>query len=196
MKEVVIASYNKGKVAEFKKALAHLPVNVLSLSDFECIPEAEETGSTFAQNAVLKARHYQKYTKKACLADDSGLAVAALNGAPGVLSARYAGKQASDIQNNEKLLAVMQQIDDRKARFCCVLAFLDTDGTLWTTEGYCEGMLLQAPRGTGGFGYDPLFFLPDLNKTMAEISLEEKNKISHRGMAVRHMVDKMAGYML
>lgn len=195
MKEIVIASYNKGKVAEFKKALAHLPVTVLSLADFDRIPEAVETGSTFAENAVLKARHYQEYTKKACLADDSGLAVAALNGAPGVLSARYAGEQASDTQNNEKLLAAMQRITDRQARFCCVLAFLDTDDTLLTTEGYCEGILLQAPRGTGGFGYDPLFFIPALNKSMAEISLEKKNKISHRGMAVRHMVDKMAGYM-
>ncbi|CUH97639.1 hypothetical protein P22_3771 [Propionispora sp. 2/2-37] len=197
MKEVVIASYNKGKVAEFKSALEALPVKVLSLEDFVNIPEAEETGCTFAENAIAKARHYVKYTQRACLADDSGLEVAALQGAPGVYSARYAGRGATDEKNNEKLLLDMQgkEGEERKARFCCVLAFLDTDNTLLTAEGFCKGLLLKEKRGSGGFGYDPLFFVLALNKTLSEISLAEKNKISHRGMAIKQMTKKLAGYI-
>lgn len=197
VKEIVIASYNKGKVAEFKSALAHLPVKVLSLEDFNNIPEAQETGRTFAENAVAKARHYAKHTQKACLADDSGLEVAVLQGAPGVYSARYAGQGATDEKNNEKLLLAIQgkEGEERKARFCCVLAFLDTNDTLLTAEGSCEGFLLKETRGSGGFGYDPLFFVPALNKTLSEISLTEKNKISHRGMAIKQMTKKLAGYI-
>lgn len=197
MKEIVVATGNKGKVAEIALALAKLPVKVLALSDFGSIPEAVEDGESFMDNALLKARHYAKYTGKACLADDSGLEVDALQGAPGIYSARYAGEAADDSANNHKLLAELSNVDkkERAARFRCVLAFVDTDGTIVTTDGVCPGMIATEKRGTGGFGYDSLFYVPELNKTMAELSKVEKNAISHRGHALENMVTKLGGYL-
>ena len=196
MKELVIASKNAGKVAEIAAALQHLPLKVMSLADFAEIPDAIEDGSTFMDNALIKAKYYSTLTGKACLADDSGLEVDALQGAPGVYSARYAGESASDADNNHKLLAEMAQVHsaNRTARFRCVLAFIDTNSTVITADGTCEGIILDAARGTEGFGYDPLFYITALNKTLAEISIADKNAISHRGAALKSLAAKLVGY--
>jgi XTP/dITP diphosphohydrolase len=193
MKEIVVATGNKGKVAEIVLALAKLPVRVLALSDFGPIPEAVEDGTSFMENAILKARHYAKYTGKACLADDSGLEVDALQGAPGIYSARYAGATADDAANNQKLLAELSTVKmgERAAQFRCVLAFVDTDGSVMTADGVCPGVIGMEMRGAGGFGYDSLFYVSELNKTMAELSKTEKNAISHRGQALASMASKL-----
>lgn len=192
-----MASGNRGKVAEIAAALAGLPVKVLALGDFGPVAEPEETGGTFEANARIKAAYYADWTGKPCLADDSGLEVDALQGAPGVYSARYAGPGATDSFNNQKLLAQMAKVPDdkRTARFRCVLVYSDPRGSELTAEGTCEGILLHTPRGAGGFGYDPLFYLPALGKTLAEMPLTEKNKVSHRGQALRNMADKLARYI-
>ena len=197
MKEIVVATQNKGKIAEIILALRELPVTVLALSDFGSIPEAVEDGASFLENALLKARHYAKYTGKACLADDSGLEVDALRGAPGIFSARFAGEPSDDAANNQKLIAELSKVEKahRTARFRCVLAFVDTDENVLTTEGACEGVIGDKIQGAGGFGYDPLFYVPKLNKTMAELSKEEKNAISHRGQALDSMAIKLGGYL-
>lgn len=196
MTALVVATRNKGKVTEIAAALAALPVEVLSLEGFPAVPEAEESGDTFTANAILKATHYALHTGQACLADDSGLEVDALNGAPGVYSARYAGPEASDAACNAKLLTALADVPDggRTARFRCVLAYVDPDGTLLTAEGTCEGIILREPRGTGGFGYDPLFYLPAAAKTLAEMTTAEKNAVSHRGQALRNMATTLARY--
>ena len=193
--ELVVATRNKGKVTEIEKKLAPLAIGVLSLTDFGDIPEAPETGETFAANAEQKARYYLARTGRACLADDSGLEVDALQGAPGVHSARYAGEAASDADNNQKLLLALTGIpaEKRGGRFCCALALVTADGQIRRTDGVVDGMILDRPQGQGGFGYDPLFFLPELGKTMAELSSDEKNIISHRGRALDALVAMLAG---
>lgn len=195
MKEIVVATSNKGKVAEIVLTLAELPVKVLALSDFDSIPEPVEDGESFMDNALLKARYYAHHTGKACLADDSGLEVDALQGAPGIYSARYAGEFADDNANNQKLLEELAQVgsEERTARFRCALAFVDTDGSFLTTDGICPGVIGTEKIGTGGFGYDSLFFVPELGKTMAELSKNEKNSISHRGKALDSMAIKLGG---
>ncbi len=197
MKEIVVATGNKGKIAEIVLSLSKFPVKILALSDFPPIPEPVEDGATFEENALLKARYYAKHTGKACLADDSGLEVDVLSGAPGIYSARYAGETASDDDNNQKLLAELSnvQLEKRTARFRCVLAFVDVDGECLTTDGICSGIIGKERQGTGGFGYDCLFYVPQLGKTMAELSKSEKNAISHRGEALRNMVTKLGGYL-
>lgn len=197
MKEIVIATQNKGKIAEIALALADLPVKVLALSDFGPISEPIEDGMTFSENALLKARYYAKATGKACLADDSGLEVDVLQGAPGIYSARFAGEHANDHENNQKLLAELVQVEESKrtARFRCVLAFVDQDGKEITADGICSGMIGREMQGEGGFGYDCLFYIPELGKTMAEISKTEKNTISHRGEALRNMASQLGGYL-
>nr|WP_092075077.1 XTP/dITP diphosphatase [Dendrosporobacter quercicolus]NSL50044.1 XTP/dITP diphosphatase [Dendrosporobacter quercicolus DSM 1736]SDN31143.1 XTP/dITP diphosphohydrolase [Dendrosporobacter quercicolus] len=197
MKEIVIASKNAGKVAEIAAALQHLPVRIVSLAELGDVPEAVENGADFSENALIKARFYAASTGKACLADDSGLEVDALGGEPGVYSARYAGETATDAQNNAKLLTKLKGVADEKrtARFRCVLAFVDTDKQTITAQGVCEGEILAAARGAGGFGYDPLFYIPALGQTLAEISIAEKNTISHRGAALRNIAEKLAGYL-
>ncbi|MBP2639560.1 MAG: Nucleoside-triphosphatase rdgB [Firmicutes bacterium] len=196
MKQMVIASTNQGKISEIRAAFQGLPVEIHSLAEFGTIPEVEETGKTFAENALLKARYYVEHTGMACLADDSGLEVDALAGAPGVYSARFAGDAASDEKNNQKLLAALYGIPEaqRSARFRCVLAFLDADEAVITADGTCEGRILEAPRGKGGFGYDPLFYMPKLDATLSEISITEKNAVSHRGQALKVMAKKLAEY--
>ncbi len=197
MKEIVIATQNKGKVAEIALALSKLPVKVMALSDFGPIPDAVEDGMSFLENALLKARHYAKYTGRACLADDSGLEVDFLQGAPGIYSARFAGEHGNDDDNNQKLLAELRDVssDQRTARFRCVLAFVDTDEKFLTTDGVCSGVIGTQMQGTGGFGYDCLFYVPELKKTMAEISKDEKNAISHRGQALQKMAAELGGYL-
>lgn len=197
MKEIVIASKNKGKIAEIMAAFENLEVKVISLDAFDGVPDAVEDGATFAENALIKARFYANITGKACLADDSGLEVDALGGAPGVYSARYAGEAATDAANNAKLLAELREVNGQgsHARFCCALAFVDLNGQAITCDGFCEGKILEAPSGRGGFGYDPLFYIEELAASMGQIALEEKNKISHRGVALKMMAEKLAGYL-
>ncbi len=194
MKEIIVATKNRGKVREMQAVLADLPVKLLSLEDFPDVPEAVEDGNTFLDNALIKAKHYREYTQRACLADDSGLEVDALAGAPGVLSARYAGEQGNDKANNEKLLKELAAVPtkERTARFRCALVFYDTDDTYCAAEGTCEGYILEEFRGDKGFGYDPLFELPDKQKTLAELSVEDKNAVSHRGQALKNMVKSLS----
>lgn len=189
IKELVIATHNQGKLAEFKELMKELPVEIKSLADFEKFEEPEETGRTFAANAKLKAAYYAKKTGCTCIADDSGLEVQALDGAPGVRSARYAGEKATDEENNNLLLHNMKFQVKRTCRFRCALAVVDPSGkVLYEADGSCDGMLLHASLGTEGFGYDPLFWSTELHKGMAEATMEEKNKISHRGKAIRKLV--------
>ena len=193
--ELVLASGNKGKLAEFQRLLDGLDVQIHSMKDYPEIGEIVEDGSTFAENALIKARAVCKATGKPVMADDSGLAVDALNGAPGIYSARFAGEQRSDADNNAKVLRLMETVADadRTARFFCVIAIVLPDGREYTVEGTCEGTILHALRGEGGFGYDPLFYVESMNKTFAELTMEEKNRISHRGHANRKAVEIIRG---
>lgn len=189
IQELVIATHNQGKLQEFRELMKELPVQIKCLADFEAIEEPEETGKTFAANAKLKAAYYAKKTGMVCIADDSGLEVQALDGAPGVRSARYAGEKATDEENNQLLLHNMKFQVKRTCRFRCALAVVQPDGrVLYETDGSCDGMLLHEPLGTGGFGYDPLFWSTELHKGMAEDTMQEKNKISHRGKAIKKLV--------
>jgi XTP/dITP diphosphohydrolase len=184
---LVLATTNQNKVREFKQFVADFPVEIKSLSDFGPLPEAIEDGSTFDENAYKKALHYAKVLGVPAIADDSGLAVEALSGAPGVRSARYAGDDATDQDNCRKLLAEMKGETNRKAAFVCVLSIAVPSGPALTYEASCEGTILDAPRGSNGFGYDPLFYYEPFGKTFAEISLEEKNKVSHRGKVLMEL---------
>jgi len=190
--ELVIATHNKGKLEEFKVLLAELNITIKSLDDFPPIAEPAETGRTFAANARLKAVYYAKKTGCVCIADDSGLEVQALEGAPGVKSARYAsvdGKDAKDEDNNELLLANMKFHVRRNCRYRAALCVAQPDGKVINeVDGICDGMLLHAPLGEGGFGYDPLFWSTELHKGMGEATMQEKNKISHRGKAIRKLL--------
>ena len=189
VKELVIATRNMGKLEEFKVLMKELPIEIKCLADFDEVEEPAETGRTFAANARMKAQYYAKKLGVPCIADDSGLEVQALDGAPGVRSARYAGEKATDAENNEKLLNIMKFQVKRTCRFRCALAVALPNGkVLNEVDGICEGMLLHAPLGEGGFGYDPLFWSTELHKGMAEASMQEKNKISHRGKAIRKLV--------
>lgn len=188
MKEVVLATTNKGKIREFSDLLGHVFGRITSLNDLCHIPDIVEDGKTFKENALKKARTVSRLTNKIALADDSGLEVEALQGRPGVFSSRYAGENAGDRENIEKLLRELNGVTDRRARFVCSLALVFPDGREIVVEGVCEGIILDEPRGEGGFGYDPVFFLPELNKTMAELTLEEKNLISHRSRAMKALV--------
>ncbi|GJM15834.1 MAG: non-canonical purine NTP pyrophosphatase [Thermodesulfobacteriota bacterium] len=187
MKEVVLATGNQGKVREFSKLLEGVFEKVISLKELDSPPEVIEDGVTFRDNALKKARELALYSGKLTLADDSGLEVDALNGEPGVYSARYSGKGATDESNIEKLLIELGDNSNRKARFVCVLALVDPNGEELVVEGFCEGEIMDEPRGEGGFGYDPVFYLPDRDLTMAEIGQEEKNKISHRSNALKQL---------
>lgn len=191
-KRLVIASANAGKLAEFRALLSGLPFDLTSLGEM-ALPSPAETGSTFLANAVLKARHAATATGLAAIADDSGLEVDALGGAPGVFSARYAGAQGDDAANNLKLVQALKgrPRQERGARYRCLLVFvrdpLDPDPLI--AEGTWEGEILEAPRGSGGFGYDPYFFLAELGLTAAELPAHEKNRLSHRGKAMRLLRD-------
>ena len=193
IEEIVLATGNKGKLREFKGLLGGVFGNIVSLNDFESPPEVVEDGETFRENALKKARAIASYSGIPALADDSGLEVEALGGRPGVYSARYAGEGATDRDNINKLLAELRGTGNRKARFVCFLALVTPEGKEITAEGSCEGVILTEPRGEGGFGYDPVFFLPEYNKTMAEIAPELKNEISHRARACRSLAKLLRG---
>ena len=184
--EVIVATRNKGKIREIKEALKGLGLRIYALSDFPDVPEIEEDGRSFAENALKKAHFYSKYFGRVTLADDSGLEVDGLGGLPGIYSARYAGEGASSQENNQKLLREMQglPVSKRGARFKCFIAVVSHDGKGAIAEGSCKGRIGFMEKGKKGFGYDPLFILPNSKKTMAELSLEEKNAMSHRGKAL------------
>jgi XTP/dITP diphosphohydrolase len=196
-KRVAVATRNKGKLVEIRHALGPLGWELVAAGDLGSLPRVRETGETFFDNALLKANAYRKHFGGiATLADDSGLEVDALNGAPGVRSARYAGERATDADNNAKLLRALADlpIDKRTARFRSAIVFVDEDGSVTQVTGVCEGVIGVEPRGRGGFGYDPLF-LPEATpgRTMAELTLKEKSAISHRGDALRAFLEAMRG---
>lgn len=195
MKTVVFASRNRGKIREIGALLEGLPIVLRSLDDFPDAPEVEEDGDTFLENALKKALAVSRHTGHAALADDSGLTVAALGGAPGVHSARYAGESADDGRNIEKLLREMKDIPEkeRDAAFRCVLVLCEPDGSCESFEGAWEGRIAESPDGDGGFGYDPVFYLPGLGKTVARLSLEEKNRLSHRARAMERLREALKG---
>jgi XTP/dITP diphosphohydrolase len=190
-KRVVLASNNPGKVREINAMLAGLHLTVVPQSDFNVV-EVEETGLTFVENALLKARNATRHTGLPAIADDSGIEVDALHGAPGIYSARYAGEGASDARNLEKLLADLRDVPEAKrtARFVCLMVYLrhEFDPTPIICQGSWEGRVLFEPRGAGGFGYDPVFFVPTHNCSSAELPPEVKNQLSHRGQALRALV--------
>ena len=184
---VVLATRNAGKTEELRRLLADFPVVVMNLSNFGPTPPVEEDGTTFEENAVKKARSTAKVVGLPALADDSGLTVDALGGAPGVRSARYAGEHAADADNNAKLLKELEHEDNRAAAFVCVIAIAVPWGPALVYEGHCEGLITREQMGTEGFGYDPVFFYPPLQKTFAQLTTEEKNQVSHRGRALMEL---------
>jgi XTP/dITP diphosphohydrolase len=186
-RKLVVATANSGKLREFRSLLAELPFELTNLAELG-LPSPAETGSTFLENATLKARHAAASSGCAAVADDSGIEVDTLSGAPGIYSARYAGVDASDHANNAKLVSALEGVpyEQRRARYQCALVFVEAaDAAPLVAEAAWQGFILDAPRGSGGFGYDPYFWLPELNRTAAELTPEEKNRLSHRGKAMR-----------
>ena len=191
-RKLILASNNPGKLKEFGELLAPIGFEVHAQAEFN-VPEAEEPHVTFVENALAKARHAAHLTGLPALADDSGICATALQGAPGVFSARYAGEPKSDTRNNEKLVADLATQTDKSAHYYCVLVFVRhaDDPQPLIAEGRWHGEIIATPRGQGGFGYDPYFWLPALGKTAAELSAEEKNSLSHRGQALRILVEQL-----
>lgn len=194
MQNVVLATGNAGKVRELAALLADFGLDIIAQTELG-VDSADETGLTFIENAILKARHAARITGLPAIADDSGLAVDALGGAPGIYSARYAGEDASDRQNLEKLLATLESVPDdkRQAQFHCVLVYLRhaEDPTPLVCHGSWAGVIARTPAGEGGFGYDPIFYVPSVGKTAAELSRDEKSAISHRGQALKLLLEAM-----
>lgn len=192
MEKVIVASSNKGKLREIEQILFPLGFEVVPQSEYG-VKDAEEPHSTFLENAIEKARHASRATGLPALADDSGICVAALSGEPGIHSARYAGEPRSDERNNLKLLERMTNIEDRRAHYCCAIVYLRhaMDPEPIVAEGRWDGVILRAPKGEGGFGYDPLFLDPSLGKTGAELDPEIKNKVSHRAKALDELMRKL-----
>ncbi len=188
---IVLATTNRGKTKEFRELLKNFPIEIKDLGDFGPIPEIIEDGETFDDNAYKKAAFTAKVLGFPAMADDSGLCVEALDGAPGVYSARYAGENATDAQNVEKLLDALKDEENRKAAFECVISIAVPTGAALTYESRCEGVLTREPVGENGFGYDPLFFFPEFNKTFAQLSIAEKGEISHRGKALKEVSSEM-----
>lgn len=194
MQKVVLATGNAGKVRELANLLADFGFDVVAQTELN-VESVEETGLTFIENAIIKARHAAKVTGLPALADDSGLAVDALGGAPGIYSARYAGEDASDRQNLDKLLEALNDVPDdkRQAQFHCVLVYMRhaEDPTPLVFHGSWPGVITHAPAGQGGFGYDPIFYVPSEGKTAAELTRDEKSAISHRGQALKLLLEAM-----
>jgi XTP/dITP diphosphohydrolase len=192
MRKLVLASNNKGKLKEFNELLSTVGFSVHPQGEFD-VPEAEEPFHTFVENALTKARHASRLTGLPALADDSGVCVNALGGAPGVYSARYAGEPKSDARNNEKLSADLAAHADKSAYYYCVLVFVRhaDDPQPVIADGRWNGEMIAEPRGENGFGYDPYFYIPSLGKCVAELAPEQKNSLSHRGQALRALVEKL-----
>ncbi|WP_162058764.1 RdgB/HAM1 family non-canonical purine NTP pyrophosphatase [Undibacterium sp. KW1] len=190
--KIVLASNNQGKLIEFYQILSPLGIDLRAQSEFD-VPEAEEPYPSFVENALTKARHASRLTGLPALADDSGICVNALQGAPGVLSARFAGEPKSDVRNNQKLIADLAGMADKSAYYYCVLVFVrsEFDPQPVIADGVWTGEIIADARGENGFGYDPHFFIPSLNKTVAELAAAEKNQLSHRGQALRALVEKL-----
>lgn len=195
MKKIVLASGNRGKVREINQILAGLDIEVVPQSDYD-VPEIEETGLTFVENAILKARNAAKCTGLPAIADDSGLEVDALRGAPGIYSARYAGPGTDDTKNLQKVLQQLEGVAEaeRSARFQCLLVYMehDLDPTPIICQGTWEGRITTEPMGENGFGYDPVFFVPEQGCTSAQLSAEEKNRLSHRGQALQCLLHALS----
>ena len=192
MRQLVIATRNAGKIRELEELLADMPLRLRSLNDFRDGFEPEETGATFAENAALKARSYALQTGVSALADDSGLEVEALGGAPGVFSARYAGANASDQERIEKLLAEIGNSENRRARFVCAMAVAGENGAIkFTAEGVCDGQIARSARGNGGFGYDPIFIPDGFSETFGELPNGVKQQISHRKRAISEIIQQI-----
>ena len=195
MQQIVLASSNAGKLKEFNQVLKGLDFEVLPQSRFD-VPDADETGLSFVENAILKARHASRISGLPALADDSGLEVDLLDGAPGIYSARFAGDGANDADNNQKLVQMLSGFpeEQRTARFQCLLVFMRhaDDPTPLICQGTWEGRIVTEPRGSNGFGYDPLFYIPALDCCLAELAPEQKNRLSHRGQAVALLVERLA----
>jgi len=194
---VLVATTNQGKIREVRGVLAELPLRLTTLDGYGSLPPPVEDADTFAGNACIKAVHYARRTGAWTLADDSGLEVDALGGAPGVRSSRYAGPEGDSAANNRKLLQVLAGVpdDERTARFCCVVALAGPSGVVATASGTVEGCILREIRGTQGFGYDPLFFVPAHGMTAAEMPPKLKNRISHRGQAFRAIVPALVSHL-
>lgn len=194
MQKIVLATNNQGKVNELQTLLADAGFNIVAQKEFN-VPDVDETGLTFIENAILKARHTAKLTGLPAIADDSGLVVDALNGAPGIYSARYAGCHGNDKLNNQKLLSQLHSVpaEKRTAYFYCALVFMrhDNDPTPIICLGKWHGLILNQEQGEGGFGYDPLFYIPELDCTAAQLSKEHKSQISHRGQALKQLITKI-----
>lgn len=198
-KTLLIATTNEGKTKEIKEMLKDFILEIKTLKDFPDIPPPEETGKTFFENALLKAKYYAEKTGLIALADDSGLEVEALNGAPGIYSSRFAGPDATDERNNQKLLELLKDLppEKRKARFVCVMVCYHPSGKYIIVEGIWEGRIALTPRGHFGFGYDPLFLVKEYNyeKTAAELPTEIKNELSHRGKALKLLKEKLQEFL-
>jgi len=197
MERFIVASKNKGKLKEIQEILRDFPFEVLSMQDVGINEDIEEYGTTFEDNALIKARGVQKKTGGIVMADDSGLEVDYLNGAPGIYSSRFAGEGASDEDRNNKLLSLLEGVpfEKRKARFVCAIAVVLPDGEEFTVRGICDGYIGFKPEGRNGFGYDPLFYLPEYNMTTAQMEPEEKHKVSHRGKALKLMVEELEKHL-
>lgn len=197
MKEIIIATKNKGKARDFEGMFQPMGYEVKTLLDFDELEDVEETGETFEENAILKAETIAKRLGRTVIADDSGLIVEALNGEPGVYSARYAGEQKDDEANIDKVLKGLEGVPElnRTARFYCALAIAFPERETITVGGTCEGSVLHERRGTYGFGYDPIFLVKDLEKSMAELTPEEKNQISHRAAALNELRKRISSIL-
>ncbi|WP_461516305.1 XTP/dITP diphosphatase [Porticoccus sp.] len=193
--KVVLATGNKGKLAEFQQLLAGLDMTVVPQSDFQ-VPDAVENGLSFVENAIIKARHAARLTGLPAIADDSGLEVDVLNGAPGIYSARFSGENATDDKNNLRLLSLLQEIpeEQRTARFQCLLVYMrhPEDPTPLICQGTWEGKIAFNAQGENGFGYDPLFYIPELGCSSAQLDKDDKNRISHRGKAMAQLLEKLS----
>jgi XTP/dITP diphosphohydrolase len=197
VQEIVVATANAGKLREIKAALQGMAVEIVCLRDLSPMPPVEEDGKSFQENALKKARVVAQHTGRLTIADDSGLEVDCLHGKPGVRSARFAGKGASDAENNRKLLQLLEGVpsSQRGAFFRCVIAIVDPRGKEAWVEGVCRGVIGDIERGSQGFGYDPLFLLPEIGKTLAELPLEVKNGVSHRGRALAALKEALADFL-
>ena len=192
MKQIVLASNNQGKIKEFRDIFATLDIEIIPQAELN-VPEIDEPYFTFVENSLHKARHCSKHTSLPSLADDSGICVSALNGAPGVFSARYSGEPKSDLRNNQKLVADLAGITDRKAYFYCVLVLVRShdDPEPIIADGKIHGEIIDTPQGSNGFGYNPIFYIPSLDKTVSQLDDEIKNEISHRRLATNNLINKL-----
>lgn len=192
MRNIIVATGNKGKYLEIKEILTDMPFNVLSMEDINLDINIVENGSTFEENSLIKAREVCKLTGEIVMADDSGLEIEYLNGQPGIHSSRFIGENATDEERNRKLLAILENVpfEKRKARFVCVIAVVYPEGNYFTVKGTCDGYIGFEPEGKNGFGYDPIFYIPEYDMTTAQMEPKEKHKISHRGKALKLMIEE------